>query len=119
WQQQPRDRTDRLAAYFDSIALCLANLVSHLSDEQHVGRRTGDSCSELEVYSVRFLGAVGDILPRSEAVTLARTLRDACYSRRIATELANASTTDDRQRALDRLAEASGTFRGMAATLRV
>jgi hypothetical protein len=120
WKELPRDRTDRLATYFDSIARCLVDLVAHLSAKSPIDRqRRIDKCSELGVYANRFLLAVGDTFTEMEAHALSDTLTKACHYRRIASELAGSPGDEGRKRAIDRLAEAAGSFRGLAATLRV
>jgi hypothetical protein len=58
WKVQPREKTDRVAAYFESIAGCLSDLADHVGGSKGIDRRILDKCAELEVYAQRFLAAV-------------------------------------------------------------
>jgi hypothetical protein len=77
-------------------------------------------CSELGVYAERFSDTVGDALPAAEIEAFAGTLARATQARRLAYELdGRRKSKNERSQALGRMAEASGIFRGLAATVRV
>jgi hypothetical protein len=117
WGRQSRDKTERLAVYFESIARCLVDLEDHFRMESDRGGFIG-KCSELSVYARHFLDAVGNTLSESEAHALASALQGACSYRAFLVAFADEPAAN-RAAALDGLAEAAGSFRGLAVTLRV
>ncbi len=114
FKQAKAEKRQRIAAYLDSIGLCIAEVSS--------GLRRGEvpyaRCSELATYAEKLPAALGDEIGQDQSRELAAALKQAGHARALAMELANTEGKNAKAAQLQKLDEAAGLFVAMANTVR-